>query len=202
MSLLQTMNEYRRSASWAVWNTNSSGNLTGEAPFPRDQASSAIHGRTMFVSLNPGSGWNHETDEKVPDWANFHSPLPKHNDLFLAAALVGTQYWGSYMTDLHPELAESNSLLVRPSTDEIELSVHSLIRQAKLLGTVEQIVCVGAKSYDAVALHLPLIENELNLRDNSLIRILHYSGAAAARHRNDPQTYRAIVHTELGLGER
>ena len=49
MNLLLTMDEYRREASWAVWELDSFGNLTGTMSFPMDQARAAMHGRTMVV---------------------------------------------------------------------------------------------------------------------------------------------------------
>ena len=103
------------------------------------------------------------------------------------------------MTDLHPTVAESDSRLVRSKPDEIKLAVLSLIRQAQLLATVESIVGVGGKSYESVAGHLFLIEQELGIPATSVKRIPHYRGSNAKIHRHDPKQYRSLVYAAIGL---
>lgn len=100
------MREFRREASWAVWPINDDGLLTGEVTFPAEGAKRLLHGRAMIVSLNPGSDRAGEGEDTTPDWANFHSPDRIHNDHFLAEAFLDTPFWGSYMTDLPPRIAE------------------------------------------------------------------------------------------------
>lgn len=199
MNLLLTMHAYRREASWAVWELDGAGGLTGSMPFPVDQAGLVIHGRAMFVSLNPGSDGVYEVAENTAGWANFHNPTPKHNDIFLANALVGTPVWGAYMTDLHPGIPESDSRLVRSKPAEIELAVRSLIQQARLLSTVESIICVGSASFHSVAKHLALIEQEVGLPAEAVKKIPHYSRSNAGVHGQDPERYRALVHESLGF---
>lgn len=199
MDLLETMSEFRREASWAVWETDPGGNLTGEMQFPLDQAPPVINGRAMFVSLNPGSDRATETAETTPDWSNFHSQLPKHNDVFLAEAIVGTPFWGSYMTDLHPDIAESDSRLIRSKPEEIELSVLSLISQGQKLGDVKTLICVGNISFDSVIRYSSLLQTELGLPSGSIVRIPHYSRAAAGVHKHVASRYRALVHEALVL---
>ena len=193
MTLFHKMDEYKGEASWAVWDVNTDGRLTGSLPFPIEQALPSIHGRAMFVSLNPGSDWTTGT----PDWSNFHSPDAKHNDIFLAEALVGTAFWGSYMVDLHPDVVESDSRLVRPKREEIELSVRSLIRQAKMLGDVQTIACVGKSSYDSVVKLSRLIQADLELSHDAIVGIPHYSLANSGVHKRDPQRYRDLVNAKL-----
>jgi hypothetical protein len=197
MDLLTTMKEHRREASWAVWETDSAGRLTGNLQFPLEQAAGVIHGRAMFVSLNPGTDRTAETETNTPDWSNFHSPLSKHNDIFLAEALVGTTFWGSYMVDLHPDIAQSDSQLVRPKREVIELRVKSLINQAQLLGGIETVVCVGKLCYSSVTKHASLIERELGLSASAILSIPHYSQAAAGVHKRNPEIYRALVSEAL-----
>ena len=103
------------------------------------------------------------------------------------------------MTDLHPTIAESDSRLVRSKPDEIKLAVPSLIRQAQLLAKVESIVCVGGKSYESVARHFVLIEQELGIPATSVKRIPHYRSANGKIHRHDPKQYRSLVHAAIGL---
>jgi hypothetical protein len=112
---------------------------------------------------------------------------------------VDTPFWGSYMTDLHPDIRESDSRLVRSRPEEIELAVRSLIRQAQLLGNVESIICVGATSFQSVSRHTELIHQELGLPSDAVLRIPHYSRANARVHGHDANRYRARVHEALRL---
>ncbi|WP_206448107.1 hypothetical protein [Agrococcus sp. KRD186] len=153
MDLLQSLDAYRHEASWAVWETDDAGNVTGEPKFPLEAATESAHGRAMIVALNPGG--TPSTEHSVtPDWSNFHNSDSRHNDIFLAHAFVGTPFWGAYMTDLHPQLVESNSTLVRPEREEALRSVQSLITQARLLQSVEAIICLGPGSCQISALQL------------------------------------------------
>lgn len=190
------MGAYRDEASWAVWETDASGELSASNAFPQTDIEH-VHGRAMIVSLNPASRKNPEGTGDHPNWANFHSPHPRHNDGFLAAALIGTQYWGSYMTDLHPEVWESKSGLVKPAKEAIAQSVDGLIEQARLLGSVRAIICVGRRSHTSISAHAGRIHASLG--PTSVIGIPHYSGAAAAVHRGNAGTYREAVHIALGL---
>ena len=196
MSLVERMSGYRRKASWAVWKLDETGALADDPQFPIDSARENAHGRAMVVSLNPASALATEDVDETPDWSNFHSTRKKHNDLFLAAALVGTPLWGAYMTDLHPTIVESNSGRVRPMRENVESAVRSLVDQAKLLGEVGTIVCVGSKTYASVRRHEAMIQAELG--DISIVRIPHYSRANAGGHKHDVSCYRALVLDGLG----
>ena len=77
--------------------------------------------------------------------------------------------------------------------------MRSLIRQAKLLATVESIVCVGKVSFESVTKHAGLIEQELGLDASAVLGIPHYSLSAAGVHKHDASRYRAFVHEALGL---
>ncbi|PPF53390.1 hypothetical protein C5B94_10105 [Clavibacter michiganensis] len=202
MSLLETMRDFEGNASWAVWQTDDQGELTGEMAFPMEQAAPVVHGRAMIVSLNPGSAGNGDAAASEPmwGWANFHSARARHNDRFLAAAFVGTDLWGAYMADLHPDVRDSIASNVPSEKEYIELAVGELIRQARLLGEVERIVAVGGASFGRIARHLDRIEREIGLPAHALQKITHYSAQARAKHKNDAAQYRALIHGELNLG--
>ena len=89
-------------------------------------------------------------------------------------------------------------LTFRPS-QLLRFQPSPTIRQAQLLATVESIVCVGGKSYESVARHLVLIEQELGIPAESVKRIPHYSRANAKIHGHDPKQYRSLVHAAIGL---
>ena len=195
MSLLETMSPYKDHASWAIWET-SNGELTGRAEFPTAQLDE-IHGDAMIVSLNPATLRTPSRESSTQNWANFHNPHRRHNDMFLATALHGTRYWGSYMVDLHPGLAESRSHLVNPEREVISDSVDLLIEQAQLLKSAHVVICVGRKSFASVSMFAARIHESLG--PTSIIGIPHYSGAAARVHGGDPTKYRAVVHASLGI---
>jgi hypothetical protein len=193
------MNDYRHEASWAVWETDAEGNLTGNPLFPLEQAAPVVHGRAMIVSLNPASEIAGATVEEAA-WANFHSPIRKHNDLFLAHAFHRTRFWGAFMTDLHPDVADPNSRTVVVSKKgAVEPAVKSLIAQAKLLGEVEDIICVGGATYGGISRHAELIKQELGVSRSRLRPITHYSGSARGKHGNKASRYGQLVRSQLGL---
>ncbi|SFS11387.1 hypothetical protein SAMN04487783_1564 [Agrococcus baldri] len=196
MDLLQSLDAYRHEASWAVWKTDDAGDVVGDPEFPLEAATEAAHGRAMIVALNPG-GIPSAEHPVTPDWSNFHSPNSRHNDIFLAHAFVGTPFWGAYMTDLHPQLVEPNSTLVRPEQEEALRSVQSLIAQARLLQSVGTIICLGGKSLRSISAYADLIERETGIR--SIVGVPHYSRSNANVHKHDAERYRRLVHEALGL---
>lgn len=196
MNLLDRMNRYSPEASWAVWERTPEGSLTGLATFPRD-AATQLNPEAIFVSLNPARAGVGPGPDQAPDWANFHSANPKHNDIFLAHALVDTRFWGAYMTDLHPTIHESNSGKVKPTAEEIAEAVRTLVEQALELQEVRTVIGVGAVSYRTLLRHSPTIESAIP--GVEILGIPHYSRANARVHRHKPDLYREIVHSRLGL---
>ena len=199
MNLLQKMDAFRDQASWAVWRTDGAGALTGDVEFPLDAATEAANDRAMIVALNPG-GISTPGASPTPDWSNFHNPNPKHNDIFLAHAFIDTPYWGAYMTDLHPDLVESNSGLVRPRREAVRSAVASLIDQGRILGSVETIVCLGAKCHSAVLGRRREIEAALGAV--VIARVPHYSRSNAGVHKHDAQRYRKLVLQAIDSSDR
>lgn len=196
MDLMARMFPYSREASWAVWERGSDGRLTGNPAFLEDAAQD-IHPRAMLISLNPASAGVSEPEQGSPAWSNFHSIRTKHNDIFLAHALIDTPFWGSYMTDLHPNVRESKSGNVRPTTEAIAESVRSLIDQAMLLDGVQTLIGVGGVSFKTLQQHASAIDATLG--EVTILGIPHYSRANAAVHKNQPALYRERVHAALGL---
>lgn len=194
--LLNTMSAYCRTDSWAVWETDSNGALTGDTEFPLEQARATAHSDTMVVALNPGG--NGATAEKRNDWGNFHASEAKHNDIFLANALLGTPFWGGYIADLLPDVYESDSGEVMP-TDAIKTqAVETLAEKANRLGA-SSVLCLGSKTETAVRDRLALLKEKAGIGPGSVHYVWHYSGANARMHKNDISIYRAHVRDVLGL---
>ncbi|WP_200331210.1 hypothetical protein [Leucobacter sp. L43] len=196
MDLFAKMADHTSIDSWAVWELDDSGELTGKQTFPTANALEDVHGRAIIVALNPGGT---ETGlANRPKWSNFHAPAG-HNDIFLAHAFRGTPYWGAYMTDLHPSIWQSNSALVRPESELVQLAVEDLIAKVNQLADVDTIVCIGGHCYREVSRRAKLIESQTGISPESILRITHYSGSASGKHRNSASVYRELVHQELGL---
>ena len=109
------MDESKIHASWAVWEPDGEGKLTGAVEFSILQADGALHGRAMIVSLIPGS----DGDSGLV-WLNFRSLLKKHNDIFLAAAFLDTPL-GASRVDLHPKFLDPDlDLFIRRPGDRVQ----------------------------------------------------------------------------------
>lgn len=194
--LLEKMSDYRRTDSWAVWETDSDGALTGRMPFPLSQAPSVAQSRTMLVALNPGG--TAEDAANREDWGNFHSADAKHNDVFLASALLGTPFWGGYIADLLPDVHESDSGKVSLTNVLKRQAVETLVEKALLLGA-SSVVCLGGKSAEAVHRFSSLLEEGAGIDPGSVYSIWHYSRSNGGLHKQDASIYRDHVHRALGL---
>lgn len=190
--LLKRMTANKYEDSWAVWETDSSGDLTGGLAFPVVQAKVVIHSRVIVVALNPGGSV--DDSKRRGEWGNFHV-AKKHNDHLLAHAFVGTPFWGAYLADLIPDLFESDSGKVKTVH---ESAVEALVQKTSRLGA-NTIICLGSRATEAVQRHLPFIEKKTGIAPHSIYSIWHYSGSNAGKHKNDPQVYRNHVHERLGL---
>jgi|JI10StandDraft_1071094.scaffolds.fasta_scaffold285102_2 hypothetical protein len=198
MDYFELMSASKEEASWAVWSTDAEGKLTGEAQFPEAQARDAAHGRSMIVSLNPSGIRAADGSERAGPWSNFHSPNKVHNDDFLASALIDTELWGSFMTDLHPTIWESDSRkLGRIPASAIDEAVGTLIAQARLLGEVELVVAVGSATHRHLQKRLAVIREKVGNPNLRLVRIPHYSKANARVHKQRRETYRLLVEEAL-----
>lgn len=195
-NLLEKMRAHRRTDSWAVWETDAQGALTGSMTFPREQARAAVHSDTILIALNPGG--TAEDGEAREDWGNFHAAEKKHNDHLLAGALLGTPLWGSYIADLLHDVYESDSTKVKTGAEVKRLAVEALVKKANLLGA-ERIVCLGSQSSEAVRQHLSLLEEGTGITPAKVHDIWHYSGANAGKHKHDPAIYRRHIQERLGL---
>lgn len=192
---MQRMARYAGTDSWAIWPTDPDGELTGERNFP-STGHGSIHGGAIIVSLNPGGD---PDGPALGEWGNFHAERAVHNDIFLAHAFHGTKYWGAYMTDLHPDVRESDSALVRPNSELVDEAAELLAEKILLIADVEKIVCVGGYTFRQLTKRVDLLARKTGLGADALVKIDHYSRANAGRHKHKPALYRQLVHADLGL---
>lgn len=98
-------------------------------------------------------------------WSNFHSACTiKSQDYKLRKALYDTDYWGSFITDIKPDVeTDSNKISTTPTEESIKM-VNSII---SLFGEKITFIAIGSKSCTILQKILP--EN-VNLK-----KITHYS---------------------------
>lgn len=148
----------------------------------------------VLLGLNPGNAAKDRIDEDPGhDYLNFHTG-PKHNDHLIAEAFRGTEYWGSYMTDLYKEI-ESKSALVK----DVPTDIEDIMSQINTLNEGEPVVVIafGGRTFDALNKHARRLDASGLVQ--SIKQIPHYSGSNNGKHKGSPTIYRALVHEALGL---
>jgi hypothetical protein len=155
---------------------------------------SVLRSDVVLLGLNPGNAAKIRPDgDPRHDYLNFHTG-PKHNDHLIAEAFRGTDYWGSYMTDLY-KVIESKSALVKDEPTDVE-DLISQIRTLNEGGPVE-VIAFGARTFDALKKHPKTLDSSGLVK--GIRQIPHYSGANNGKHKADPTLYRELVHHALGL---
>lgn len=122
----------------------------------------------IFVGLNPAA--HDQAAQSIQPWGNFHSGDKKRSqDYKLRYALCGTEYWGAFITDVYPEIidTDSNSTMKKVTLKGTEDSVKTILDIWQLLGERATIVAIGNKAYSVLRKWLPT--------DIVLKKIRHYS---------------------------
>lgn len=178
-------------ASWTVWeepaneNWKSKDSISEMTPFKDPvELSGILNDNYIFVGFNPAQ---HDTDHIASDWENFHSgDARRSQDYKLRYALRDTPFWGSFITDIYPEiidtdLSSAKRKINKKATDK---SISNILSARKILGDKAVIVAVGRAAYDVLKDKLP---------DNIVLKkILHYSSYV------NIDKYRETVLKQLG----
>lgn len=180
--------------SWAVWKEPSSGGFSkfSDVSFPGETvARERAHARVIVLAMNPGN------DQSRGDWSNFHHSWVSRDQL-LAEACRDTGLEGSLMTDLYFDQFQSDSSMLEVSGAGVGAErILDIIRLSEEPDPL--IVCLGGKTYKGFRDGLE--ELRLTGRDVpekvSCVRVTHYSGSAAGKHKHQPELYRSIVHAEI-----
>lgn len=198
-----TDNKVILDTSWAVWKKPDSGRFskTSDVSYPGDTvAREHAHARVIILAMNPGN------DTTRGDWSNFHHAWISRDQL-LAEACRDTGLQGALMTDLYYDQFESDSKALNVSA-----AAAGVARLLDIIEASEEtdplILCLGATTYKG--LHDGLAElresEAVHIPDKfSFVKVTHYSGSAAGKHKHNPQLYRSIVHEEVaaaGFSER
>lgn len=93
--------KYGQCASWAIWEKpiqdKPSSNIKCLSLFNDENICDKLNSKYVFVGLNKSKTDN---DFKSEPWRNFHSTEPHQKDFRLRYVLMGTKFWGSYITDI------------------------------------------------------------------------------------------------------
>lgn len=154
--------KYGNSASWAVWaeeGDTPKSNISDLSIFENKDIIKQLNPNYVFVGLNPSV---QDVDKDI--WHNFHSKDTKRqNDYKLRYAFKNTRFWGAYLTDLVPNIEETNSNKVQIST----INVNKFRDEIALLGTNPVLIAFGDKVYNA------LVENMGH--EYKIYKIKHFS---------------------------
>ena len=164
--------KYGHVSSWTIWreegNTPKS-NTDDMTIFEDEDICDKLNDKYVFVALNWSS--THGVQEDKP-WKNFHSSYRYQNDYKLRYALWGTQFWGSYITDIIREYPEINSKKVVSEIKKGNIKIEDHIKKFK-----EELNCLS----DEKPILIAVGNDSFNiLKDNlhdeyEIYRITHYS---------------------------
>jgi len=163
--------KYGHVSSWTIWREPGStpkSNTDDMSIFEDENITNELNDEFVFVALN-GAGNHGVQEDKV--WKNFHSSYPYQNDYKLRYALMNTDFWGSYITDIIKECHESNSKKVvsyfRDHPDEIERHIHLFKEELNYLSDENPIlIALGNDSFN--------ILNDNLSSEYKIYKIMHY----------------------------
>ena len=169
----QMKKKYGNVGSWAVWcpPADTPKSNTSNMDWIEDKALlSKLNTGFVFVGLNMSKHKNASSPKGV--WANFHSAdTQKQNDYKLRYALMGTKYWGSYITDLIKKYKQVDSNKVtdylRQNPHVVGRNVKGFVTEIKLLGNNLVLVALGDKVYRLLNKHLK--------HKFTVVKVKHYS---------------------------
>ena len=131
-----------------------------------------IHSNFVFIGLN-ASEHAERKDGYTGSWRMFHSDdNERQRDYKLRYALVGTQYEGSYMTDIIKNHPDKNSREVekfcKANPEVITENIEILKEELKILGGKPVLIAMGDTVYNY------LTSSDIK-EDYQIIKITHYS---------------------------
>lgn len=153
--------KYGQCGSWTVWAApgETPKSNTNDMSWVNDpQLLSMLDTGFIFVGLNWSSTHGDISAGGTIDWANFHSGYSRQNDYKLRYALMGTRYWGSYITDLLKFYSEVDSnkvgAYIRKNPRFVEENIEAFEREIGYLKKDPVLVALGGKSYELLCNYL------------------------------------------------
>ena len=109
----QLKHTFGYTSSWALWSdgdgVHPKSGISDMKPFHVSEKVllEKLNPNYIFVGLNPAA---HNVDPDTEPWQAFHSAdIKRLQEYKLRYALKGTKYWGAFMTDLLPNIIETNA---------------------------------------------------------------------------------------------
>ena len=146
--------EFGTSASWAIWQmpgVSPKSNMEDVSMFDNESILDRLNPAVVFVGLNPSGVHDGFMDESRP-WCFFHSSNPRGHDYKLRYALINTDFWGGYITDLFKDVLEVDSdkldEYLKKHPEIIAANVKTFLHELSLLHKDTLIVALGDRVYN------------------------------------------------------
>ena len=146
--------EFGTSASWAIWQmpgVSPKSNMEDVSMFDNESILDRLNPAVVFVGLNPSGVHDGFMDESRP-WCFFHSSNPRGHDYKLRYALINTDFWGGYITDLIKDVLEVDSDKLddhlKKHPEIIAANVKTFLYELSLLHKDPLIVALGDRVYN------------------------------------------------------
>lgn len=176
-------------SSWAVWARRDSServkahidDLSVLDPDVDPGVLDVLRPDVVFLGLNASSRGKEIEPEP---WRNFHDSSRYARDYRIRDALVGTEYWGAFLTDVIERFPETSSGLVlrhlRSHPEEVAEHGRRLAEKLDDLGTDDPLLVAFGRATHRLA------QQALG-PDRRVIYVTHYS------HQVSPEVYRQSV---------
>jgi len=190
---LDIAKKYGKVASWAVWDRvgdKPKSNISNMELFDIQNTPSLLNvlrTNTVMVALN----FARDVEMEEP-FLNFHDPNPHGQDFKIRYAFEGTEYYGSYMTDIikdFPMLSSKDVMkYLKDKPDEIQKQLEIFVQELKFIGADKPLIMAfGRDTYDLLSKYL------CSSVYSDLIALTHYS------HQISKENYRADTHEKLSI---
>ena len=183
--------DYGDVASWAVWELpgTTPKSFIDVVPNFDDESMQAMLGTGyVLVGLNASSTHGSTAANQGP-WKDFHSGYRYGNDFKLRFALMNTELWGSYITDVIKRFPEVDSKklarVLRDNPTIVEDNIRTLRKELEVLGETHTLVALGAKTYGILQRHFG--------GEYKVVKVRHFAC------RGSKEAYREGVLSALGL---
>lgn len=138
-------------SSWAIWSlpAERAKSNTGNMSVFKDENAliNILNPNYVFVGLNASEVEN----KNIEPWSCFHSTSPRQNDYKLRYALMNTEYWGSYITDIIKEFPKTASgevaKYIKKNPLVLEKNQKKFLDEISLLGKKPVLVAMGKQPF-------------------------------------------------------
>ena len=167
--------KYGSVCSWALWGDfgekpkSNMADMDVLNPEINQELLSILKTNVIMIGLN----FSHPVNFNLP-FMNFHDASPYANDFKIRYAFYGTEYYGSYMTDIIKDHPNNNSMdvktFLKKNNNIVEESINEFIKEMECIESYKPIIfCFGSQVYNILKSYL---SNKLY---STLVPLIHYS---------------------------